>query len=152
VILSDRSIRDAIAAGDLLVVPEPEDKAFQPASLEVHLGEDVELNPWIHTLSHLLEWLELPGHIACQLTGKSSLARLGLQVHTTAGWIDPGFRGQIVLELVNMSPKPIVLLKGSPVAQLVFQWLDFPADRPYGTAGLGSHYQGQTGNTPSYLE
>jgi dCTP deaminase len=139
VILSDRSIHDIIDAGDLVIRPKPENKAYQPASLEVHLGEDVDLASWVHTLSHILEWIELPAHIACQLTGKSSLARLGLQVHTTAGWIDPGFHGQIVLELVNMSAHPITLMRGDPVAQLVFSWLDAPADRPYGTEGLRSH-------------
>ena len=77
---------------------------------------------------------------------------LGLLVHATAGWIDPGFSGQIVLELKNLSDKPITLRQGQPVAQLVFHQLTRPAQRPYGHPELGSHYQNQKGTVHSYLE
>lgn len=87
-----------------------------------------------------------PGY-AAQIGGKSSLGRLGLTVHQTAGFIDPGFHGQITLELVNLGSRPIVLTEGMRIAQLTIWTLDQPAERPYGHAALGSHYQGQHGPT-----
>lgn len=151
-ILCDLSLREAVEDGLIVVDPPPQDRDFQPASLEIHIGETVLLDAWEFRLSHTLQWIEVPNQLSCQLTGKSSLARLGLLVHTTAGWIDPGFHGQITLELVNLSRKPIKLEAGDPVGQLVFQWLDRPSVRPYGSDGLGSHYQGQKGTTPSWMQ
>lgn len=87
-----------------------------------------------------------PGY-AAQVGGKSSLGRLGLTVHQTAGFIDPGFHGQITLELVNLGARPIILREGMRIAQLTIWTLDQPAERPYGHKSLGSHYQGQQGPT-----
>lgn len=87
-----------------------------------------------------------PGY-AAQVGGKSSLGRLGLTVHQTAGFIDPGFHGQVTLEIVNLGARPIVLTEGMRIAQLTIWPLDQPAERPYGHKSLGSHYQGQTGPT-----
>lgn len=151
-ILSDISIRKEIQDGKLVVRPAPQDRDYQPASLEVHIGEDVLLEPWDFQLSHTMQRIEIPSHIACQLTGKSSLARLGLVIHATAGWIDPGFPGQITLEMVNQSKEPIKLYERDPIGQLVFHYLDQPCLRPYGHEGLGSHYVNQMGTTRSYLQ
>ena len=96
-------------------------------------------------LGATLERISLPDDLVARLDGKSSLGRLGLQVHSTAGLADPGFTGQITLELSNMTRLPISLYPGMRVAQLVFEMLSTPADRPYGHGGLGSKYQGQSG-------
>ncbi len=83
------------------------------------------------------------------VNGKSSLGRLGLLIHATAGYIDPCFSGTIVLELSNVSTLPILLRPGMKVAQIVFQRMDRPAERPYGHPALGSKYQGQSGAVAS---
>lgn len=100
-------------------------------------------------LASTAETVRIPDDMVAVVNGKSSLGRKGLVIHQTAGFIDPGFRGQITLELSNVSRKSIKLLAGMPICQLVFMKLDSPAERPYGTPGLGSHYQGQRGPTPS---
>lgn len=153
-IWSDFDIRGGLARGDIGIFPEPDldGTALQPASLELGLGEDVYLAPNQFALSHTIELVSLGQSVAAQLNGKSSLARLGLMIHSTGGWIDPGFTGQIVLEMKNIGDIDIELHKGARVAQLVFHQLKTESLRPYGHRQLGSHYQGQTGNTPSHLE
>jgi len=151
VILSDVQLRMMLTSGHIGIDPAPEDRHIQPASIDVHIGEDVHLDPWEFKLSHTLQTIIVPANLACQLTGKSSLGRLGLIIHTTAGWIDPGFEGQITLELVNLSREVIKLAEGDPIGQLIYQFLDQPAERPYGHPDLGSHYQHQMGTTASYL-
>ena len=91
----------------------------------------------------------LPDDIAARLEGKSSLGRLGLLTHSTAGFIDPGFAGHVTLELSNMATLPIKLYPGMKIGQLCFFRLSSPAEHPYGSAATGSHYQGQRGPTPS---
>ena len=91
----------------------------------------------------------LPDDIAGQLEGKSSLGRLGLLTHATAGWIDPGFSGHVTLELSNVATLPIKLWPGMKIGQLCLFRLSTPAERPYGSQGVGSRYQGQRGPTPS---
>ena len=93
--------------------------------------------------------MTLPDDIAARLEGKSSLGRLGLLTHSTAGFIDPGFSGHVTLELSNMATLPIKLYPGMKVGQLCFFQLSSPAAHPYGSAGVGSHYQGQRGPTAS---
>lgn len=88
--------------------------------------------------------LNLPPHVAGMVWGKSSLGRIGLQVHA-AGWVDPGFRGTLVLELFNLSRSPILLRPRMKIAQIAFTFLDLPAERPYGSPSLGSRYQDQVG-------
>jgi dCTP deaminase len=83
--------------------------------------------------------------LVAKLDGKSTLGRIGLMVHCTAGYIDPGFSGQVTLELFNVAPYPIELVSGQPIGQLRFEVLSSPAARVYGAAGLGSHYAEQTG-------
>jgi dCTP deaminase len=87
-----------------------------------------------------------------RIEGKSSLGRLGLIVHATAGFCDPGWKGTLTLELNNLTRVPIKLYPGLPIAQLSFMTLDRPAQRPYGSPGLGSHYQGQRAATESRYE
>ncbi len=107
------------------------------------------LHPGEFVLGATFEVLRLPDDLVARLDGKSSLGRLGLQVHSTAGLADPGFEGQITLELSNVASLPIAIYPGMRIAQLVFERLTTPADRPYGAGGLGSKYQGQRGPTAS---
>lgn len=94
----------------------------------------------------------IPDDMCAQLSGKSSLARMGLQVHATAGWIDPDFKGKITLEMSNLSRAPLRLVPGMYIAQLVFMEMCCPPLHPYGSQEAGSHYQGQSKATRSYLE
>ena len=114
--------------------------------------ESFVIHPGEFCLGRTLEWVELPDDIVARIEGKSSLGRLGLIVHATAGFCDPGWRGTLTLELNNLTRIPIELYPGLPIAQLSFMALDRPAQRPYGSAGLGSHYQGQRAATESRYE
>jgi dCTP deaminase len=107
------------------------------------------LHPGEFVLGVVAERVALPHDIVATLDGKSSLGRLGLVVHQTAGVIDAGFDGHITLELANMANLPITVYPGMRIAQLSFMTLTTPADRPYGSGGLGSKYQGQAEPTPS---
>lgn len=107
------------------------------------------LGPGGFWLASTVETVQIPTDLVAVVNGKSSLARLGLSIHQTGGFIDPGFRGQVTLELVNSGKDHIRLKPGQPICQLVFMQMDGPADRPYGSTGLGSHYMGQRGPTPS---
>ena len=165
-ILSDCDIRTEIEWGQLVVSPLPPFHALQPASLELGLdfGEQAEsvsarvegdtliLPPNSFCLAHTVETVALSDRLGAQVNGKSSLGRLGLLVHATAGYVDPGFRGQITLELKNLHERDtIVLMRGQAIAQLVLHRMFRAAEKPYGSEGLGSHYQDQCGTTPSYL-
>ena len=122
---------------------------------EVVLEEDQTfvIHPGEFCLGSTLEWVELPPDLVARIEGKSSLGRLGLIVHATAGFCDPGWKGNLTLELNNLMRVPIELKPGLPIAQLSFMTLDRPAERPYGSPGLGSHYQGQRSATESrYLK
>jgi dCTP deaminase len=110
------------------------------------------IHPGEFVLGRTLEWVELPDDIVARIEGKSSLGRLGLIVHATAGFCDPGWKGTLTLELNNLTRVPIKLYPGLPIAQLSFMTLDAPAERPYGSEGLGSHYQGQVAATESRYE
>lgn len=107
------------------------------------------LHPGEFVLANTIERVELPGTIAGQLGGKSSLGRLGLVIHATAGFIDPGFKGTITLELSNVAMMPIKLRYGMKIAQISFWMLDRHAQRPYGHPALGSKYMDQTVATAS---
>ncbi len=112
-------------------------------------GEPFVIHPGEFALGRTREWVELPDDVLARVEGKSSLGRLGLIVHATAGFVDPGWRGTLTLEFANLTRIPIKLYPGLPIAQLSFMALDAPALRPYGSPGLGSHYQGQTAATES---
>lgn len=107
------------------------------------------LHPGEFVLGATYEKVALPDDIAARLEGKSSLGRLGLLTHSTAGFIDPGFEGHITLELSNVATLPILLYPGMRIGQLCFFRLSSPAEHPYGSSVAGSHYQGQRGPTPS---
>ncbi len=114
--------------------------------------ESFIIHPGEFCLGRTLEWVELPGDVVARIEGKSSLGRLGLIVHATAGFCDPGWKGTLTLELNNLTRVPIKLYPGLLIAQLSFMTLDRPAQRPYGSAALGSHYQGQRAATESRYE
>lgn len=107
------------------------------------------LHPGEFVLGSTLEVITLPDDIAGRLEGKSSLGRLGLLTHSTAGFIDPGFSGHVTLELSNVATLPIKLWPGMKIGQLCLFRLESPAEHPYGSAVYGSRYQGQRGPTPS---
>jgi dCTP deaminase len=179
-VLSDRSIREALSAGRVAIDPFDE-SCLQPASVDlrldsvfrvfrhsrhayIDLAQDMDdltevvdasengpfmLHPGEFVLGSTLERVTLGHDIVGRLEGKSSLGRLGLLTHVTAGFCDPGFSGYLTLELSNVSNLPITLYKGMRVGQISFFEMTTPAARPYGSAGLESHYQDQRGPTPS---
>jgi dCTP deaminase len=114
--------------------------------------ESFVIHPGEFCLGRTLEWVELPDDVVARIEGKSSLGRLGLIVHATAGFCDPGWRGTLTLELNNLTRVPIKLYPGGLIAQLSFMTLDRAAERPYGSPELGSHYQGQRAATASRYE
>jgi dCTP deaminase len=116
---------------------------------EVPDDEPFVLHPTEFVLASTLEMVTLPNDLAGRLEGKSSLGRLGLLTHSTAGFIDPGFSGHVTLELSNVANLPITLWPGMKIGQLCLFRLSSPAEHPYGSAIYGSRYQGQRGPTPS---
>ena len=179
-LLSDKSIREAIESGRIVVDPFDRE-LLQPASVDLRLGKmmrvfrstripfiDVmqelpdltelveidEVNPfYLHpnefALGVILERVKLPNDIAARLDGKSSLGRLGLLVHSTAGWVDPGWDGHLTLELSNVSQLPISLYQGMKITQISFLEMTTAAEKPYGNIQLGSKYQFQAEPTAS---
>ena len=117
--------------------------------IEVDPGEGFVLHPGEFVLGSTLEQVTLPDDLAARVEGKSSLGRLGLLTHATAGFVDPGFSGHVTLELSNVATLPIMLWPGMKIGQLCFFRLSSPAEHPYGSATYGSHYQGQRGPTAS---
>lgn len=130
-------IDPAAQQDDLTTLVEPKDE------------DPFVLHPGEFVLGSTLEIVTLPDDLAGRLEGKSSLGRLGLLTHSTAGFIDPGFTGHITLELSNVANLPITLWPGMKIGQLCLFRLSSPAEHPYGSAQYGSRYQGQRGPTPS---
>jgi dCTP deaminase len=126
-----------------------EDQPDLTRLIEVARGESFILHPGEFVLGSSFEIVTLPDHLAARLEGKSSLGRLGLVTHSTAGFVDPGFSGHVTLELSNAATLPIKLWPGMKVGQLCFFRLSSPAENPYGSAKYGSRYQGQRGPTAS---
>lgn len=121
--------------------------------IEVKDAEAFILHPGEFVLGSTLESVRLPNDLVASLEGKSSLGRLGLLIHSTAGWCDPGFEGHLTLELSNVANLPITIYPGMKIGQISFYRLTSEAEHPYGTKGIGSKYQGQRGPTPSrYFE
>jgi dCTP deaminase len=180
VVLSDRTIREEIDRGRIMV--DPFDPGLvQPSSIDVRvdrsfrvfhnarypyidvrqpmedLTEKVEvegdepfiLHPGEFVLGQTLERVTLPDDLVARLEGKSSLGRLGLLIHSTAGFVDSGFSGNLTLELSNVANLPITIYHGMPIGQISFMRMDGPVDRPYGSGETGSKYQGQAEPTPS---
>jgi len=158
-ILSDRAIASALDRGELISEYSPDVNQIQPASLDVrisdelyeidaetkHYSDPLFIEPGTRYLASTMETVNLPNDIAAQLAGRSSIGRRGLIVHKTAGWIDPGFEGEITLELYNLGEKPVLLRAGERVAQLVFFKLDQES------TGYDGQYQGQSGPTEAGL-
>ena len=117
--------------------------------VEVAADEAFILHPGEFVLGSTLERVRLPDDLVARLEGKSSLGRLGLLIHSTAGFIDPGFDGHVTLELSNVANLPITIYPSMKIGQLSFMQLSEPAETPYGSGQLGSKYQGQRGPTPS---
>jgi dCTP deaminase len=130
-------IDPAVDQSDLTRVVEPED------------DEPFILHPGEFVLGSTFEVVTLPDDLAARVEGKSSLGRLGLLTHATAGFVDPGFSGHVTLELANVATLPIKLYPGMKIGQLCFFRLSSPAAHPYGSEKYGSRYQGQRGPTPS---
>jgi dCTP deaminase len=107
------------------------------------------LHPGEFVLGQTLERVGLPDDIVARLEGKSSLGRLGLLIHSTAGFVDAGFEGNLTLELSNVANLPITIYRGMPIGQISFMRMDGPVERPYGSDEAGSKYQGQAEPTPS---
>ncbi len=107
------------------------------------------LHPGEFVLGSTLEHIELPDDLVARLEGKSSLGRVGLLIHSTAGYVDPGWKGHLTLELSNVANLPITLYQGMKIGQISYAQLSTAADRPYGSPGLGSKYQGQLQPTAS---
>jgi dCTP deaminase len=180
-VLSDRTIKEEIARGRIVIEPLIP-SCIQPASIDLHLdkkllvfkpqrrpayidvrrsmdhlNELVELdednafflNPGEFVLVSTLESITLPDDIVGRLEGKSSLGRIGLLIHSTAGYVDPGWQGHLTIELSNVAKLPITLYYKMKIGQISFLRLTSPADRLYGAAELGSKYQGQTEPTAS---
>src|SRR5690606_10117773 len=117
--------------------------------VEIDDGGSFILHPGEFVLGSTLERVALPDDLVARVEGKSSLGRLGLLIHSTAGFIDAGFDGHITLELSNVASLPITLYPGMKIGQVSFMQMTTPADVPYGAGALGSKYQGQRGPTPS---
>src|SRR4051812_31769466 len=179
-ILSDRTIREELEAGRIVIDPiDPGD--IQPSSVDLHLDryfrvfrnhtqrvidvkenqEDLTplveikeddvfvLHPGEFVLGSTAERVQLPDDLVARLEGKSSLGRLGLLIHSTAGFVDAGWNGHLTLELSNVANLPITLYPNMKIGQISFLRMTTPADVPYGSAAVGSKYQGQQGPTPS---
>lgn len=164
-ILSDATIRKQMRQKRIVIEPEPKDWQLQPASVDLTLAGDFmysfETDKQIHqdyfhigpgqcVLGTTVERIEVPTDMVARVEGKSSWGRRFIMIHSTAGFIDPGFRGTITLELTNLSDVTQSLPVGSAICQISFQWVDQPVVRPYGTPALGNHYQDQDGVTPSW--
>jgi len=165
-ILSDKTILRYIEESKIKIEPEIHDSQIQPASLDIRLGDsysnehtgelfencdEIVIEPFTFYLAHTKDTIDLPDDLSSIIAGRSSHARNGLIIHTTAGWIDANFRGQITLEMFNFSMEPIILTPGERIGQMVFFEMTTPAEEPYGEKE-DSKYQDQTGPTQSRIE
>lgn len=176
-VLSDVDIIHRIKEGDLVVDPYDESNV-EPASLDIRLGtsfkepietgrivdthadegqpyrefaaDSIVLEPGDAILGTTYEHIEIPDDLCANADGRSSLGRLFVSVHQTAGFCDPGYKGEVTLEITNANPNPIRLHSGDRICQLVFRELSSPARRPYGHEG--SQYQNQSGATESGMK
>ena len=128
-------------------VKEPQEDLTE--LVEIDRERPFILHPGEFVLGSTLERIVLPDDLVARLEGKSSLGRLGLLIHSTAGFIDPGWDGHVTLELSNVANLPITIYHGMKIGQVSFVQLSEPAEKPYGSGELGSKYQGQMGPTPS---
>ena len=135
------------------VIDVKEDQTELTELVEVAEGDAFILHPGEFALGSTSERVALPDDLVARLEGKSSLGRLGLLIHSTAGFVDAGWDGHLTLELSNVANLPITIYPGMKIGQISFLRMTTPADHPYGTGALGSKYRGQRGPTPSrYFE
>lgn len=173
--LADHQIRSKIESGDIIVSPY-DPLMVQPASLDMRLGsefihykrssepidpeipeeilrkfsaERLVIYPGEFILGTTMERVGIGSEIAARVEGKSTLGRLGLIIHSTAGFVDPGFKGNITLEMTNINVRPITLRYGMRICQMAFHRMDAAAEHPYGHEKFGSHYHLQSGVTPA---
>lgn len=133
------------------LVLDPRKNPNETTYVEQHVPDDeyITVPPMSFLLGTTKERVTLPANIVGRVEGKSSFARLGIAIHSTAGYIDPGFTGQVTLEIYNHAPRPVRLYVGDPVCQIVLEKTNAPAKRPYGHRSRNSKYQGQQGATVS---
>jgi dCTP deaminase len=174
-ILSDKTIQHKLQTGDIVITPSPTLDQIQPASIDLKLGNEfllphidqtidvknaspryeplkcnvLQLPPKAFVLGTTIEKVKLPSNLIGRVEGRSSIGRLGVAIHITAGFIDCGFEGQITLEIANLSHNPIMLYENMRICQIVFEEVDTTPNRTYGEAG--NKYQGQTGVTGSLI-
>lgn len=165
-ILSDNDIIKRLKKD--LTIEYDDELNIQPASVDLHLGKELKnldsnsfflnenvsytLEPDEFILASTLEHIEIPCDLVGIVDGKSSLGRLGITIHVTAGYIDPGFKGNITLEIKNLSDQPFQLVYGMSICQLVLETLTSTPEHVYGDAELNSHYQGSKGTVLSKYE
>ncbi len=125
------------------------DTASLTEVIQLEEGQPFFLQPGEFALGVTHELIVVPDDLVARLDGKSSLGRLGLLIHATAGLVDPGWEGRLTLELMNLAGLPITLWRGMKIGQLSFIRLTTPVDSPYGMGRLASKYQGDTDPTPS---
>lgn len=167
-ILSDKTIKQKLKSEEIIIKPYPEE--IQPSSVDLRLGNEfwspvkteevldiknnepkyniinanaIVLPPNEFILATTNEWVEIPNNLSAKVEGRSSIGRLGVAIHVTAGFIDPGFKGNITLEIKNLAHQPIMLHSGMRICQLCFEHLDTIPDRVYGECG--NKYQEQKG-------
>lgn len=173
---ADHQIRFEVENSGEISVSPYNPSLVQPASIELRLGQefmrciqgDEPIDPenpnssdWVSfeadkfvirpgdfVLATTMEWIRVGSNIGARVEGKSTLGRLGLIIHSTAGFVDPGFSGNITLEMTNINSRPIVLRYGMKICQMAFYRMDAEVELPYGHVSLGSHYHGQVGVTP----
>ena len=175
--LPDHAIAARIKAGDLVIDPEPTLDRLQPSSIDLTLGDSyrvftahhrpitldsipddltvrlpvgpdgLTLQPGDFVLATTAERVTIPADLCGFLHGRSTLGRLGIAIHVTAGLVDPGYCGDVTLEMCNVGPLTLTLRRGDPIGQLTFEELGTAAMRPYGHPSLQSRYQGQSGTT-----
>lgn len=177
-ILSDRSIKDALTVERIKITPltlaniQPasvdltlhdeffvfdhtvkriDPKSNKPHTMALLVENSLDMMPGDFILGTTIERVEIAADLVAQVGGKSSMARLGIAIHVTAGFIDPGFRGQITLEIKNLGILPVRLYPGMKIAQIAFEEMTTPSEKPYGSPGLGSKYQDQQSVTPSFM-
>ncbi len=167
-ILPHQEIIRRIDADEIVVRPFSHD-LVQPASLDVRLGRQVKVAQFVghrvhaliddgplyltntmFVLGATLEWVEVPNGLIARIEGKSTLARRGMVIEN-AGFVDPGWQGELTLEMTNLAPRPIVLEHGMLIGQVRFDLMFAPTDLPYGSEGAGSHYQGSRGPVEAAL-
>ena len=175
-ILNDKTILEKLQNKEIIINPIPRSEAIQPSSIDLRLGNEywqmikteetldprnnepkyniinanaIVIPPNEFVLATTKEWVEIPTNLCARVEGRSSIGRLGLTMHITAGFIDAGFKGNITLEIKNLSPNSILLYEDMRVAQLVFEELNDYPNRAYGEAG--NKYQNQKGVVGSLI-